>query len=291
MSHPLFREGEPVLILDDKQRSRYCVLEAGQKQGLPGDQMPHDRVIGMPLGSEIRTRRGRTARVLPASLADHIDGMPKHAAIIQPKDIAAILMHTDIRPGQTVVEGGFGSGAMSTALLQAVGSEGRLITYENRQEAANRGAKNVRTWLGETPQHTVHIGDIYEGIHEQPIDRLVLDVPEPWMVLQTAREALVYGGSLCAYLPTILQVHHLVLALGRGRAWCHVRALEVLERSWHVTAQSVRPDHHMVAHTGFLVFARRGAEVEDEEEATEGGAVEDAEQVDPSTGQQADESA
>jgi tRNA (adenine57-N1/adenine58-N1)-methyltransferase len=266
MNHPVFAPGDPVLILDDRDRSRYCVLEEGGKQGLPGDQLLHDRVIGEPVGSEIRTRRGRTARVLPARLADHIEGMPKHAAIVQPKDIAAILMHADVRPGQTVVEGGFGSGALTTALLQAVGATGRLITYENRQEAANRGAKNVRAWMGEPTQHTVRLGDIYEGIEEEGVDRLVLDVPEPWEVLPHARKALVYGGGLAAYLPTILQVQHLVLALGRGRAWCHVRALEVLERTWHITGQSVRPDHQMVAHTGFLVFARRGAEAPEGDE-------------------------
>lgn len=290
MSHPLFKTGDPVLVLDDRGRSRYCVLEEGKKQGLPGDQILHDRIVGEPLGSEIRTRRGRTARVLPATLADHIDGMPKHAAIVQPKDIAAILMHGDIQPGHTVVEGGFGSGALTTALLQAVGTQGRLITYENRQEAANRGAKNVRTWLGEDAAHEVRIADIYEGIQERSVDRLVLDVPEPWMVLQTAREALVYGGAIASYLPTILQVHHLVLALGRGRVWCHVRALEVFERTWHVTAQSVRPDHQMVGHSGFLVFARRGAEVvevvevaeDDAAEAAEGDLMEAAE--DPATG-------
>jgi tRNA (adenine57-N1/adenine58-N1)-methyltransferase catalytic subunit len=276
MGHPNFAEGDIVLILDDKQRSRYAVLEPGKKQGLSGDQILHDRVIGQPVGSEIRTRRGRTARVLTATLQDHISGMPKHAAIINPKDIAAILMHGDIRPGHRVVEGGYGSGALTTALLQAVGPTGRVSTYENRQEAANRGAKNVHAWLGEPTNHTVHIGDIYEGIEEQSIDRVVMDVPEPWQVLTHARAALVYGGGLTAYLPTILQVQRLVLALQHGRAWCHVRAIEVLERSWHITAQSVRPDHQMIGHTGFLVFARRGAEAVEAEPEESPDAAPDA---------------
>lgn len=266
MDQPVFAEGDPVVVLDERGRYRYCVLEAGGKQGMPGDQFQHDRALGQPHGLETRTRRGRACRVLPATFADHVEGMPKHAAIIQPKDIASILIHADIRPGHTVVEGGYGSGAMTTALLQAVGERGRVITYENRQEAANRAAKNVATWLGEAPQHTVHIGDLYEGIHEDGVDRIVLDVPEPWQALATIRKALVFGGVVCCYLPTILQVQRLVVAMSRGRVWCRVRAIEVLERAWHITPQSVRPEHSMVAHTGFLVFARRSAEVDEPEE-------------------------
>lgn len=255
----IFAEGDLALFIDEKGREAYAVLTPGKRTNLRADHVEHDRVIGAPRGIRLSSRKRREVRVLPATLRDHVENMPKHAAIIQPKDAAAIALYADIFPGARVVEGGFGSGALTLTLLRAVGESGHVTTYENREEAANRGRKNVVAFT-DAANHTVHIADIYEGIGESPVDRVVLDVPEPWQVLGHARAALVRGGILASYVPTILQVHRLVLSLGKGRVWCKVEVLEILHRGWHVTHESLRPEHRMVGHTGFLVFARRGAE-------------------------------
>ncbi len=255
----IFAEGDLALFIDDKGREAYGVLTPGKRTSLRGDHVPHDRVIGAPLGIRMSSRRHRVVRVLPATLRDHIENMPKHAAIIQPKDAAAIVLYADVFPGAKVVEGGFGSGALSLCLLRAVGATGSLSTYENREEAANRGRKNVVAFTDAT-NHTVHVADIYEGISETEVDRVVLDVPEPWQVLGPAREALVRGGVLAAYVPTILQVQRFVLSMQKGKVWTKIESMEILHRGWYITPESVRPEHRMVGHTGFLVFARRGAE-------------------------------
>jgi tRNA (adenine57-N1/adenine58-N1)-methyltransferase len=161
----------------------------------------------------------------------------------------------DIFPGARVLESGVGSGALTTALLRAVGPAGSVVGYEIRDDFAQRAVRNVHGFLGDDVPLEVHVRDVYEGIDERDLDRLVLDLPEPWRVVKHAAEALRPGGILLAYLPTILQVGRLREEL-QASPFGMMETLEVLHRSWHVEGQSIRPDHRMVAHTGFLTVAR-----------------------------------
>jgi len=186
--------------------------------------------------------------------------MPRGAQVIYPKDLAAIVMQADIAPGVRVLEAGVGSGALSMAMLRA-GAD--VLGYELREDFAARARANVEDLLGPDAPYQVVVRDVYEGIDERGLDRVVLDLPEPWRVVPHAEVALRSGGILCSYLPTINQSSQLRHALDRSRFRMAV-TLEVLHRTWHIEARSVRPDHRMVGHTGFLTTARLLAPTEDE---------------------------
>jgi tRNA (adenine57-N1/adenine58-N1)-methyltransferase len=180
--------------------------------------------------------------------------MPRGAQVIYPKDLGPILILADVFPGARVFESGLGSGALSMALLRA-GAE--VTGYELRPEFAQRAQANVAGFLGSAAldRYDVHIRDAYDGVDHTGFDRMVLDLPEPWRMVKHAEEALLPGGIVVSYLPTINQVSTLRDALSRS-AFGMAETIEVLQRSWHIEGQSVRPDHRMVAHTGFLTSAR-----------------------------------
>jgi tRNA (adenine57-N1/adenine58-N1)-methyltransferase len=181
--------------------------------------------------------------------------MPRGAQVIYPKDLGPILILADVFPGARILESGMGSGALTTALLRAIGPTGRVTGYEIRDDFRDRAVANVHGFLGTDVPLDAHVRDVYEGIDERDLDRVVLDLPEPWRVVKHAVEALRPGGILLAYLPTILQVGRLREELASA-PFGMVETLEVLQRGWHVEGQSIRPDHRMVAHTGFLTVAR-----------------------------------
>jgi tRNA (adenine57-N1/adenine58-N1)-methyltransferase len=178
--------------------------------------------------------------------------MPRGAQVVYPKDLGPLLLLADVFAGARVLEAGVGSGALSLALLRA---GAHVIGYEMRPDFARVARDNVERFLGPGQPYIVHERDVYEGIDEPDLDRVMLDLPEPWRVVKHAEAALQPGGILCAYLPTIGQVSELHFALERS-AFGMASTVEVLQRSWHVKGQSVRPDHRMVAHTGFLTTAR-----------------------------------
>jgi tRNA (adenine57-N1/adenine58-N1)-methyltransferase len=187
------------------------------------------------------------------TLADFVLKMPRGAQVIYPKDLGPILLHADIFPGARVLESGVGSGALSMTLLRA---GAHVVGYELREDFAARAAKNVAAFLGETTDHyRVEHRDCYEGIDETDLDRIVLDLPEPWQVVKHAARALHPGGILLAYTPQITQAVQLRETLAES-AFGMAETIEVLQRGWHIEGQSVRPDHRMVAHTGFLTHAR-----------------------------------
>lgn len=195
---------------------------------------------------------GRRFLVVRPTFGDVIRKMPRGAQVIYPKDLGAIIMAADVGPGMRVLEAGVGSGALSMALLRA-GAD--VVGYEIRDDFAHRAETNVSEWIGEAAPYRVERRDIYEGIDEQDLDRILLDLPEPWQVLPHARTALHPGGILFSYLPSILQVSRLrdnLAYFGFGMA----HTFEVLHRGWYVEDRAVRPDHRMVAHTGFLTTAR-----------------------------------
>jgi tRNA (adenine57-N1/adenine58-N1)-methyltransferase len=258
--HRPFRPGERVLLIDSKARRYLITLVEGGSFSTHAGTVPHADLIGCDEGILVRTSHGARLRAVRPTLRDYILKMPRGAQVIYPKDIGPILVLADIFPGARLLEAGVGSGALSWALLRAVGPEGEVIGYELREDFAARAVKNVESFLGPGQPYRVEIRDVYEGVdpsHTDPVglDRIVLDLPEPWRVVKHATHALRPGGILVSYLPTIGQVARLREELD-GSPFGLAETLEVLQRTWHVEGQSVRPDHRMVAHTGFLTAAR-----------------------------------
>jgi tRNA (adenine57-N1/adenine58-N1)-methyltransferase catalytic subunit len=249
-----FEAGEQVLLFDTKGRRYLVKLAEGGEFHTHSGPVPHDELIGREEGMVVRSSRGSRYTAVRPTLADVILKMPRGAQVIYPKDLGPILIRADVFPAARVFESGLGSGALSMALLRA----GADITgYEIRPDFAARAQANVAAFLGTgiLDHYHVEIRDAYDGIEEMGLDRVVLDLPEPWRMLKSAEEALRPGGILLSYLPTIGQVSALRDALDRS-AFGLAETVEVLERGWHVDGRSVRPDHRMVAHTGFLTSAR-----------------------------------
>ena len=253
--HRPFRPGDRVLLVDSKARRYLITLVEGASFSTHAGTLPHADLIGRDEGILVRTSHGARLRAVRPTLRDYILKMPRGAQVIYPKDIGPILVLADIFPGARLLEAGVGSGALSMALLRAVGTEGSVVGYEIREDFAARAAKNVESFLGPNQPYRVEIRDVYEGIEETGLDRIVLDLPEPWRVVKHATVALRPGGILVSYVPTIGQVARLREEL-EDSPFGLAESLEVLQRTWHVEGQSVRPDHRMVAHTGFLTAAR-----------------------------------
>jgi tRNA (adenine57-N1/adenine58-N1)-methyltransferase catalytic subunit len=245
-------DGERVLLVDAKERRYLLTLRAGAQFHTHAGILDHDEMIGTAEGASVTGSTGRRFLVLRPTLSDLVLKMPRGAQVIYPKDLAAILMEADIAPGARVLEAGVGSGALSMALLRAGAS---VVGYELREDFAHRAKANVDAALGPSAPYRVELRDVYAGIDERGLDRVVLDVPEPWRVLSHLRAALRPGGILCAYLPTINQTAELRRFLDEG-GFGLSRTIEVLHRTWHIERRSVRPDHRMVGHTGFVTSAR-----------------------------------
>ncbi len=192
--------------------------------------------------------------------ADLIPLLPRRAQVIYPKDTGPLLVWGDVFPGATVIEGGTGAGALTIALLRAVGPAGRVISYELREDFAAAARRNVAVFFGEAPNWTLRVRDLYQGFEETGVDRMFLDLAEPKGAIEFAARALRPGGVLVCYVPTALQLKETVEALNRSPWFAETESFETLLRNWHVKGMSVRPVHRMVAHSGFIIVARRLAE-------------------------------
>jgi tRNA (adenine57-N1/adenine58-N1)-methyltransferase len=252
-----FRAGDRVQLTDPKGRMHTIVLEPGKAFHTHRGALEHDALIGLPEGSVV-TSTGSTAYLaLRPLLADYVLSMPRGAQVIYPKDAAQIIAMGDIFPGAKVMEAGAGSGALTCSLLRAVGPAGELHSYELRADFAAIARKNVESFLGGPhPAWHLHIGDVAEATGEG-FDRIVLDMLTPWEALGMVERALIPGGVLIGYVATTPQLSELVEALRERGGWTEPRAWESLVRDWHAEGLAVRPDHRMVAHTAFLVSARR----------------------------------
>jgi len=194
---------------------------------------------------------------LHPTLSEYVLKMPRGAQVLYPKDLGVIVQWADIYPGARVFEAGTGSGALTMTLLRAVGERGHVVSYESREDFARTAMKNIERYLGPVPNLTLRQKDAYEGIEEADLDRVVLDLPEPWQVVPHAATALRSGGVYLSYVPTIPQVMQTVEALHRAKVFSMIQTFETLLRTWNIEGRSVRPDHRMVAHSGFLTVARK----------------------------------
>jgi tRNA (adenine57-N1/adenine58-N1)-methyltransferase len=250
----VFRDGDQAMMCDSRGRRYLIVLRSGQEFHSHAGYIPHDSIIGQPEGTWLRSTTDARFLALRPTLIDYVLKMPRGAQVIYPKDLGPILLQADLYPGARVFESGLGSGALSTAVLRT----GAIITgYEIREEFERHARENVAAFLGAEAleRYDTHIADAYAGIHHDGFDRILLDLPEPWQVAPHCRTALRPGAILVAYNPSIVQVMRLREVLER-EPFGAVESMEVLQRTWHVDGFAVRPDHRMVAHTGFITTAR-----------------------------------
>jgi tRNA (adenine57-N1/adenine58-N1)-methyltransferase len=254
-----FRPGDRVQLTDPKGRRYTLVLQPGGEYHTHRGVLAHDAILGREEGSVINSGGGTPYLALRPLLADYVLSMPRGAQVIYPKDAAQILMLGDVFPGARVLEAGAGSGALTCSLLRAVGTQGRVISYELRPDHAEHAERNVRQFFGELPPNwSLRIADV--ATHDETVDRVVLDMLAPWEVLPAVARTLLPGGVLVVYVATTTQLSKVAEALREQQCWTEPAANETLQRPWHVVGLAVRPEHRMVAHTAFVLTTRRLAE-------------------------------
>jgi tRNA (adenine57-N1/adenine58-N1)-methyltransferase catalytic subunit len=257
---PKLKENDAVLFIDRKGRRYLKVLRRGQRLAIRGE-IAAESLFGVEEGSRVKLSTGEAFIVLRPTYADLIPHLPRAAQVIYPKDAGPLLIWGDVFPGATVIEGGTGAGALTIALLRAVGATGRVISYELREDFAAAARKNVATFFGEAANWTVKTRDLYDGFDETGVDRLFLDLAEPARALDVVARALRPGGVLVCWVPTAMQLKETVEALQHRPDFGEIESFETMLRHWHVKGLSVRPVHRMVAHSGFAIIARRLADV------------------------------
>lgn len=262
----MFKFGDRVQLSDAKGNKHTIVLTEDKEFHTHRGAILHNELVGMPEGSMVSSTNGTIYMALKPLLLDHILAMPRGAAVIYPRDSAQIIVEADIFPGATVVEAGVGSGGLSSYLLRAIGPEGHLFSFERREDFAATAKKNVAAFLEAEPTNwEVAVGDLQDlvpartDLHGQ-VDRVVLDMLAPWECVETAKLLLKPGGVLCVYVATTTQLSRIAETLRIHQSWTESRAWEMLLRGWHLEGLSVRPEHRMVGHTGFLLTTRRLAD-------------------------------
>jgi tRNA (adenine57-N1/adenine58-N1)-methyltransferase len=255
------QNGERVHLVDKKGRQYALTLKAGDIYHFSGETIPHDDLIGKPDGSIVTLSRGKRFLALRPTFGEYVLKMPRGAQVLYPKDLSLIPMWADVYPGARVFEAGTGSGALTMALLRAVGPTGLVVTYEARDDFARTALTNIERYMGPVSTLMPCRKNAYEGIDVledgRLFDRLVLDLPEPWQVVPHAAKVLRSGGIYLSFVPTVPQVMQTVDALERTSVFGMIETFETLLRTWSVQGRSVRPDHRMVAHSGFLTVARK----------------------------------
>ncbi|MEX2356075.1 MAG: tRNA (adenine-N1)-methyltransferase [Thermaerobacterales bacterium] len=258
-----FAAGEAAVIFDPARNRHYFVqLRPGRTfQTHKSGYIRHNDLIGQPDGARLPTSRGNVFICFRPTLEDHLLNLPRRTQILYPKDLGLILLKSNIYPGARVLEAGIGSGSLATVLMRFLGPSGHLFSYEVREEFASLAAENLalarQRYSDGGADHTLRMRDVYEGIPDDDLDTVLLDVPEPARAVDHVAGALRPGGMLLSWLPTTLQVYTLVRGLQQDDRFFDVGTVEVLARPWDVAPNSIRPAHRMVAHTGFLIHARR----------------------------------
>jgi tRNA (adenine57-N1/adenine58-N1)-methyltransferase len=258
-----FAAGELVLLVDKVGRRHRVRLKAGERHSLHSGVIEHDALIGRTEGVVVTTQLGARLLAVRPTFAEQVTGRVRQAQPIYPKDLGAILVGADIHPGARVLEAGTGTGALTLAAIRAVGQDGVVVSYEQREDFLEAATRAITETLGGLPPNlTLKLGDVYQGVEERDMDRFLLDLPEPWQAIPAVRSALRPGGIVFAHCPNVSQVQRFFDSLREARGFGMLEVFELLQRGWTVRGRSLRPSHRMVAHTGFLCFARRIADEE-----------------------------
>ena len=255
-----FKYGDRVQLTDAKGKLYSITLAQGSEWHTHKGMLKHDEIVGLPEGSIVATNQDLKFQAFRPLLADYVLSMPRGATIVYPKDAAMILGVADIKPGIRVLEAGVGSGALSISLLRAIGEEGVLHSVEIREDFAEISEKNVSSYFGGKPTNwKLTIGALQDQTFEADFDRVLLDMLSPWECLEVASKALVPGGVFMAYVATTTQLSKIAEAIKDSGNFTEPESSETIVRGWHHEGLAVRPQHRMIGHTGFLIFARRMA--------------------------------
>lgn len=258
-----FTAGDRVQLTDAKRRHFTIILQPGSSFFTHKGEIKHDDILGKDEGTVVKSSEAGEYLCFRHLLVDHVLSMPRGAAVIYPKDAAQIIVEGDIFPGARVLEAGAGSGAMSMWLLRAIGEHGHLISYEVREDHLDYARRNVTEHCGYMPKNwDLRLGDVREATPENVgmVDRVVLDMLEPWEMIGTVRNILQPGGVFMTYVATVPQLMKVMEGIRATRAFTEPKAWESLVREWKVEGLATRPEHRMNAHTAFLVWARRLAD-------------------------------
>ncbi|NJE85150.1 tRNA (adenine-N1)-methyltransferase [Thermococcus sp. CX2] len=252
----MLQEGDKVLLID-RRGKRYLLTVEKKEFHTDLGIINLEELLEKDYGETITSHKGEEFRILRPSIIDYIEKMKRGPQIVHPKDAGIIVAYAGISPGDTVVEAGVGSGALTIFLANIVGPTGRVISYEIREDFAKIAERNIR-WVGFDDRVTIKLKDIYEGIDEENVDHIVLDLPQPENVLPHAVKALKPGGYFVAYTPCMNQVHRFYIALQEYREhFYRPRTVEVLVREQEVKKDCMRPKTRMLAHTGYITFLRK----------------------------------
>lgn len=213
-----------------------------------------DELIGGEFGGEVKSHLGHSFYLMTPSTEDLLLDLRRTTQILYPKDLGYILLKLAIRPGQTVVEAGSGSGGLTCTLAIAVGPTGQVISYDQREDLQSLARKNIER-LGLTDRVTFKQRDIAEGFDETEVEALFLDVNNPWDYCGQVRRALRGGGFFGSLVPTTNQVSRLLISLER-ESFAFAEVCEIIQRHYKPVPERLRPDDRLTAHTGFLIFAR-----------------------------------
>ena len=255
-----FKYGDRVQLTDAKGKLYSITLTKGAEWHTHKGMLKHDDLVGLPEGSIVATNGELKFQAFRPLLADYVLSMPRGATIIYPKDAAMILGVADIGPNMRVLEAGVGSGALSIAILRAIGSDGYLHSVEIRDDFAKISEDNVTNYfVGKPKNWQLTVSALQDQKFDADYDRVVLDMLSPWECVETASAALVPGGVLLAYVATTTQLSKIAEAIKDCGNFTEPESSETIVRGWHHEGLAVRPQHRMIGHTGFLVFARRMA--------------------------------
>jgi len=249
------QDGDLAQLVGLRHKHFIITLQTGTRFESHRGIIQHDDLIGKPWGTQVFSHTGAPFFLLQPALADLLTDLPRTTQILYPKDIGFILVTMGIGPGHRVMEAGTGSGSMTTALAHAVGPDGQVISYEVKPDVQNLARKNLNRF-GLASRVDFKLRDIQEGFDETNVDSFFLDVPNPYDYTAQVRAALKPGGYLCCILPTFNQVEKTLYSLHREN-FAFIEVCEIILRYYQPEPTKLRPTDRMVAHTGFLVFARR----------------------------------
>ena len=247
-----------MVAIDEKGHQYYFTLSEKSSLQTHQGHTAHSEFVGQEEGSIVVNSKGAPYVVFRPSWAETGVSMPRGAAVVYPKDAAAIVLAGDIKPGDRVVEIAAGSGALTSYLLRAVGPTGQVHSFEARPDFAKIATKNVESLAGSmTHNWTLSVQEVQPTTLLPNCDAIVLDLLKPWELLGASALAVRAGGYLVSYVTTTTQMSELVEGLRESGDWFEPAAHEVFWRNWHVLGLSVRPSHSAESHTGFIVAARR----------------------------------
>ncbi len=251
-----FEKNEWVLLVAQKGKKWLVQVEEAPFSSHLGTVFMGD-VIGREEGAALETNKGAKLFLFRPTLEEFIFAMDRRTQIIYPKDLGAMIFYADLYPGCTVLESGVGSGALSLAILRALGKSGKLISVEKREEFARMASNNIHRFFGHTPEnHDLVVGDIQDFHLLSRVDRVFLDLPEPWHAVPSVSKLVREGGILLSLSPNVGQVQLMHKEL-KASGFANTTTFELLRRDWKIDEKRARPTDRMVAHTGFITIAKK----------------------------------